>query len=271
MRKFAAQHGFVTIAQNTNDVDYLNLAYIQAQNIKKTQKNSQYAVIVDTETFKLVSEQHRSVFDHVIVLPVDYAKNDQWKLQNEWQVFNLTPFKETIKLESDLLFTRDIGHWQQALRLKDICFSLHCQDYLGNIVTNSPYRRIFVDNQLPDIYNGMYYFRYSQTAADFFKTAQSIYANWSTVTSQLVRCDDQPTTDVVFALAAKILGVEQCTIPSIDFFNFVHMKPKIQMWNDSQSWLEYVNVERDNNMLRINNINQYSPVHYHEKNFNDIK
>lgn len=268
MREFKAQIGFLTFAQNTN-VDYLNLAYIQAQNIKSTQIQNQYAVIVDADTAKLVTDQHRQVFDYIIELPVDMAKNSTWKLSNEWQAFNLTPFKETIKLESDLLFTRDISHWLYALRLRDICFSLHCQDYQGNTVTQSPYRTLFKLNELPDIYSGMYYFRYSQTSAEFFKLAKNIYTNWQVVKDQLVQCNEDPTTDVVFALTAKILGQEKCLIPTLDFFNFVHMKSSIQGWNDKQPWTDYVNVECDDNIIRINNINQYSPVHYHEKNFND--
>ena len=47
------------------------------------------------------------------------------------------------------------------------------------------------------------------------------------------------------------------------------MKSGVQGWNDRQPWTDYVNVERDGTMLRINNVNQYNPVHYYEKNFND--
>jgi hypothetical protein len=74
MREFKSQFGFLTFAQNS-DVDYLNLAYIQAQNIKATQKQNQYAVVVDANTAKLVTDQHLQVFDHVIELSVDMAKD----------------------------------------------------------------------------------------------------------------------------------------------------------------------------------------------------
>jgi len=269
VRKFNSQQGFLTIAQNTSEVDYLNLAYLQAENIKKTQKENQYAVIVDQPTMDKITDRHRKVFDYVILLPKDYSINDHWKLQNEWQVFNLTPFKETIKLESDLLFTQDIGHWFPALRLREICFSTHCKNYQGKVIRQSPYRELFAVNALPDIYNGMFYFRYSQTAASFFELARDIYLNWAVIKDQLIRCDSSPTTDVVFALAAKLIGIEKTTIPTLDFFNFVHMKPKLQGWSEGQPWTDYVNIEYDNNIIRINNVNQYSPVHYYEKKFND--
>lgn len=267
MREFKSQVGFLTIAQNNSTTDYLELAYRQAANIKQTQTLNQYAVIVDADTAESITDQHRKVFDHVIVLPQNHAAADEWKLANEWQVFNLTPFKETIKLESDLLFTRDISHWLTALRLRDVCFSLHCRDYQGNINTTTNYRKVFEVNNLPDIYSGMYYFRYTQTATEFFKLTKQLYLNWPSVAAELTQCEPTPTTDVVFALAAKIIGCELCTIPSLNFFNFAHMKSSIQGWSDRQPWTDHVNIEFDGNMLRINNLNQYHPVHYYQKDF----
>ena len=265
MREFKEQFGWVTIAQN-GDVDYLHLAYEQAKNIKATQRLNSYTVVLDEATAEHLTSGHRKIFDHIIIMPVDLAKDDAWKLKNEGQVFDLTPYKETIKLESDLLFTRDVGHWIDALRLREVCFSLHCRDYQGNIVKETPYRKLFKQNELPDIYTGMYYMRYSRTASDLFRLVKQLYANWDTVKTSLAQCDDEPTTDVVFAIAVKLLGEELCTIPSLDFFNFAHMKSGIQGWSDSQPWTDYVNVEYDD-ILRINNLNQYQPVHYHEKSF----
>lgn len=268
MRKFAAEYGFLTLAQNNKTTDYLHMALLQARSIKSTQKNNCYAVIVDQATAALINSEHKEVFDHVIVLPNDRASTEEWKQANETQVFSLTPFRETIKLEADLLMTRSIDHWQHSLRLKDLCFSYHCQDYQGNIITRSPYRKIFDQNQLPDIYTGMYYFRYSQTSALFFKTAQKVYDNWHIVSKQFLGCDDQPSTDLVYSVTAKMLNEEQFYIPTMDFFNFVHMKSKIQGWNNTwQSWTDWVNIEHDNAMIRINNCNQYAPVHYYEENF----
>ena len=66
MSQHKEQCGFVTFAHNTPDVDYLELAYLQALNIKATQKINSYAVLVDSETYKQVTDRHRSVFDYVI-------------------------------------------------------------------------------------------------------------------------------------------------------------------------------------------------------------
>lgn len=261
------QQGFVTIAQNTQEVNYLKLAYVQALSIKLTMPGSRYAVIVDQATAVLVEEKHRRVFDYVITLPDDYAQDETWKLSNEWQVFDLTPFKETIKVESDIVFTRSIQHWWTAFRLHDLVLSSGCRDYHGTISTVRKYRKLFDDNHLPDTYNGLMYFRYSRTAAYFFSIAEQTYKNWDYIKNNILLncCDDRPTTDVVYALTAKIVGVENCTLPTVDFINFTHMKNTINQWAESTPWHESMVVELDLPMVRINNVNQYHPLHYQDK------
>ena len=260
------QQGFLTFAQN-GDVDYLRLAYAQAMSIKLVMPDAKYAVIVDAATLAEVTDKHRAVFDYVIPLPVDYAQDEEWKLSNEWQAFALTPFKETIKLESDILFTRSIDHWWTVFRLKDIVLSLGCRDYQGNPGVSRRYRQIFDDNALPDTYNGLMYFRYSQLAHEFFTVAKAVYQHWDLITPQLKNYrDEQPTTDLVYAIVAKQLDIENCTLPSCDFINFAHMKSAINNW-PSTPWPELVVSETELPMIRINNINQYHPLHYHEKSW----
>ena len=262
-----AQQGFLTFAQNS-DVDYLRLAYVQAMSIKLTMPKAKYAVVVDAETFVQVTDIHRKVFDYVIPLPIDYARGETWKLANEWQAFDLTPFKETIKVESDILFTRSIDHWWTAFRLRDVVLSLGCRDYQGRPGKSRRYRQIFDDNNLPDTYNGLMYFRYSQTAHDFFSKARQIWQNWELVTTQLKNYRDElPSTDLVYAVTANILGVESCTLPNCDFINFTHMKNSINHWPESTPWSELVISEVDIPMIRINNVNQYHPVHYQDKSW----
>lgn len=260
------QQGFLTIAQNTT-VNYLDLAYVQAMSIKLTMPDSKYAVLVDKDTLAQVTDKHRLVFDYVITIESDQAQQDSWKFRNEWQAFHLTPFKETIKLESDLVITRSIAHWWTTFRLKNVVLSQGCRDYRGQLSNNRTYRQLFDDNDLPDVYNGLMYFRYSPDSAEFFWWAKVIFENWQHVRDNiLTKCrDEYPTTDVVYALAAKIMGVDRCTIPGVDFINFTHMKPAINNFSNDVVWPNLVVSELDPPMLRINNLNQYHPVHYQDK------
>ena len=266
---FQEQQGFITFAQNTDHVDYLKLAYVQAMSIKLVMPDAKYAVIVDEATLARVEDCHHKVFDYVIPLPIDHAVNETWKLSNEWQVFGLTPFKETIKLESDIVFTRSIEHWWTMFRLKNVVLSLGCRDFKGDPSEVRRYRKLFDDNNLPDTYSGLMYFRYSKEATDFFDVAERVYENWEYISQNiLINCrDDLPTTDVVYALAALHLGVESCTLPEIDFVNFTHMKNAINGWPEATPWTKLVVSELELPMIRVNNINQYHPFHYQDKNW----
>lgn len=262
------QQGFLTIAQNTPDVDYLKLAYVQAMSIKLTMPGSKYAVLVDAATLACIEDKHRAVFDYIIELPVDDAVDQTWKLANEWQVFNLTPFKETIKLESDIVFTRSIEHWWTMFRLRNIVISLGCKDYQGRPGTSRRYRRVFDDNRLLDVYTGLMYFRYSNEAYQFFELVKACFRHWDIVSAQLKNYrDTQPTTDLVYAVAARHLGLETCTLPGVDWINFTHMKNAMNGWPEATPWADMVVSELDLPMIRINNVNQYHPLHYQDKNW----
>ena len=263
MAQHKEQQGFLTLAINSSEVNYLELAYLQALNVKATQTHNSYAVIVDRLTEELIEERHRRVFDYII--PVNYDAVNPFSI--EVSVFNSTPFKETIKLESDLLFTRSIDHWWTAFRLKDVCLSTGALTYLSLPGTVRKYRQLFDDNNLPDVYNGLMYFRYSQTAADFFRAAAMIFDHWDEVTCNFKQMDQEPTTDVVYAIASLMMGKEAVTMPSMDFLNFVHMKSGFNGWSDTRSWLETVMSEHDGDIIRINNTNQYQPVHYYDKTY----
>lgn len=268
MSQHKEQQGFVTIAQNNSNTDYLELARIQAASIKATQKMNRYAVIVDSTTKQQITEQDNNLFDYVIELPMDLAKTQSWKLANEPQVFWLTPFKETVKLEADLLFTRSIDHWWRAFRFRDIMLSTGCRNYLQQISTARNYRHMFDSNGLPDVYNGLMYFRYTKTAHDFFSLAQQIQQAWPALQNTLKNCrESEPSTDVLYAVTAAVLGQEKCTAPSFDFVNFVHMKSAHNGLPEGEKFTDQLFTEFDRGMIRINHLSQIQPLHYHAKDF----
>jgi hypothetical protein len=258
------QIGYLTVACNNERTNYLELAYTQALCVKKTQENNKFALVVDAVTKTSVTDKHLKVFDYIIEAP----NHNYGPFGTEAFLFELTPFKETIKLESDLLLTRSIDHWINIFRLKDIVLSTGCRNYKQEKSSVRTYRKTFDDNYLPDIYNGLMYFRFTKTAKNFFDTVKKIFADWDIVKTKIKNCrEDIPSTDLVFAIAAQIIGREHCTIPSADFINFVHMKPAINGFDKDLTSSEAFVTEFDNGMIRVNNINQYHPFHYFDKDF----
>ena len=60
--------GYLCIAQNSNNVDYLRMAYLQALSCKLTQwkELNSFSVIVDKETADCIEQKHIDVFDNII-------------------------------------------------------------------------------------------------------------------------------------------------------------------------------------------------------------
>ena len=53
--------GYICIAQNSNTVDYLQMAYLQALSCKLTQtKNANFSIIVDTETSEQITDAQQN-------------------------------------------------------------------------------------------------------------------------------------------------------------------------------------------------------------------
>ena len=263
--------GYLTFAQNNQNTDYLTMAYIQALSIKSTQEINTYAVVVDDYTQGLIEEKHRKVFDYIIALPgEDESANDGWKLKNEWKALAATPFDETIKLESDMLFTVNLDHWWNILSQREMCFTTNVVDYTGKVSNCRTYRKVFDDNNLVNVYNGFYYFKkHSKVSQQFFDCSKLVYANWSMFRDLvLINCRDKyPTTDLVFAVAVKLCGDHNYYDPTSTVPRFAHMKGAINGWEIADDWRDRVSYQFDGNTITVGFTRQQVPFHYYQKDF----
>jgi len=252
--------GYVWFALNNSSTDYIELSRQLAKSIKKVNRHSKVCVITD----KPIKDE---LFDFVQVLKENDSSEQEWKLNNEYKVFGLTPFTHTVKLEADMLFTTNTDWWWNLLWQHDQVFSYNCRNYQDDVIKNSYYRKLFVRNQLPDVYNGLHYFRRSVKAKQFYDLCETIIKDWKTVKkSVLVNCHgEQPTTDVVYALANKIQDPLQKDKIDYEWFKFMHNKSQIngvspQLQNDN-----YLNPMKVGNKLYIGGYRQTRIVHYHNK------
>lgn len=274
MRTFKRKRGFFTLAQNGTH-DYLRMAYALALSLKATQSEVPYLAVGITPG-TVVPEKYAQVFDEIVEIPwKDDAANSAWKLENEWKVYHMTPYEETIKLDCDMLFLSSVDDWWEFLSQKDFWASTTALTYRGEVATSDFYRKTFTHNKLPNVYSAFMYFRYSDLAKDVFEMTEIIFQNWEHFTYTFLE-EPRPTelsTDVAIALAIKLLGVEdECTDPSRNYPNFVHMKTKMQNWIGAkdipEDWSKSISVFMTEQLeLKIGRYRQLAPLHYHLKDF----
>lgn len=241
--------GFVIMAQGD---DYVKCAQALELSIKNVMPDAN-VTIVTTE-----------------MLPYgDQATDTDWKLQNDWQVYNKSPYEYTIKLEADMYIPQSIDFWWDALKEHDVVVSTTARNFKQEITDVTVYRRFIVDNNLPNCYNGITYFRKSPLAKQFYEIVRNIFENWEDF-RRILKCnvDEIATTDWVYALACHIIGVEKTTLPQAEFMSMIHMKQFINGL-PTENWTDTLIYEILPHSLRINTIPQMYPFHYHNKSFAD--
>jgi hypothetical protein len=246
-----AERGYLIPAIDTESVDYLSCAIRLAESIRQWHPDANIAVIT-------VKRCNDPVFDHVIPLPY----GDLGGFANDWQVFHASPYRQTIKLEADMLCASAIDHWWTLFEHLDVVVSQGARTFYDEPAISRYYRKTFDQNNLPDVYNAITYWRLSATAKEFFDLVRQIFEQWNEYKTLLKFPDELPTTDVVYAMAAVILGPERVTLPAGLGPTIVHMKRYINPVQ-SDDWTKELTWEND--PFRINTVAQSGLVHYHIK------
>ena len=240
------------MAQDTEKTSYTKCA--------ETLKKSILRVMPDANVTIITTE----------MLPYgDQAKDSDWKLINDWQVYEASPYDYTIKLEADMYIPRNIDHWWDALTHRDVVIAGTIRNFKQEISNVRFYRRFIDDNKLPNVYNAITYFKKSDTAQEFFSLVKEIFTNWEEY-KKILKCnpDELATTDWVYAIASHIMGVEKTTLPGFTEMSMIHMKQYIN-GNPTENWTDTFIYECLPNQIRVQTVPQQYPFHYHVKNFCD--
>ena len=255
--------GFVILAQNTKSTSYIDCAEKLAMSIKQVMPDASVAIITNNRC-------DWSVFDYEIELPHgDLAPDSDWKLINDWQVYEASPYEYTIKLEADMYLPKSIEYWWDILYERDIVVSTTIRDFKQNISDARTYRKFIDDNKLPDCYNAITYFKKSDMAKQFFEIVKNVFENWKEWKASL-KCnpDEEVTTDWAYAIACHVLGVENTTLPQFKEMSMIHMKQWVNGL-PTENWTDILAYEILPHTLRVNTYPQQYPFHYHIKSFAD--
>lgn len=253
--------GFVVVANNTKTVDYVYIAEALAKSVKTVMPNSHITLISDdVDTSKY--------FDKVVALPYgDLDKEGDWRLINDWQVYEASPYEYTIKLEADLFIPQPIDYWWDILQHRDLVVSTKIRNFKQEISYNRYYRKFIDANNLPDVYNAITYFKKSDLAEKFYLIVKDVFINWEKYRSEL-KCPitEKVSTDWAYAIACLILGEDKTTLKTFDNMSMIHMKQEVNGLL-TENWTDTLVYEIGNKQLRVNTIPQMYPFHYHVKKF----
>lgn len=263
--------GYLILSQNTKTEDYMRLAYGLALSIKGTQSTINKVAIATSD---IVPAKYKKVFDYIIDIPWDdQSKSSEWKIENKWKYYYMTPFEETVVLDADMIFQSDISYWWDILSSKDMWFTSQPVTFKGEVITTNEYRKSFISNNLPNVYTAFMYFKKNRPVAEVFRLVEFIFKNWKEFYYEFLD-DTRPkylSGDVAYALAIKILGLEYEYVSDQRIPTFVHMKSYAQNIDKkliSDDWTKTLPTYFTNDCkFKIGNYEQQLPVHYQNKHW----
>jgi hypothetical protein len=258
--------GFLIFAQGS---EYVRQAYALALSIKLSQSIHNSVSIITND---VVPDKYKLVFDNIIEIPWnDESTDSEWKVENRWKLIHASPYDETIVLDSDMIFFKDISGTWDRLKEYDLFFANNVIDYKGRKINDVANRKTFIENNLPSVYFALHYFKKTPTAFNFYKMLEFVVHNWQACYGKFTPLSYQNwvSMDVSAAISVLLLDLEsRVTNDNIDF-TFVHMKPNAQGWSPApSSWVDTSNYYvTDDLELYINQFKQTGIFHYTEDKF----
>jgi hypothetical protein len=260
-------NGICLVAQNNKTTDYIRQAYALALSILANSPRTNVSLITNDD----VNPTYQKVFDKIIPIPWgDSAKNNQWKIDNRWKVYHVTPYENTVVMDVDMLVLDNISTiWQDFKKSPSLLFTKNVKTYRNELITSRYYRRAFDSNNLPNAYSGLYQFSKSDETKTFFVLLDVIMQNWQTFYNKFAPNSRQDwcSVDLSVAIALKILDMQGYYLDK-SLLTFTHMKSRLQNLNNPPvKWTDTLSVDFGDNGLYINGYKQSSVLHYVEDEF----
>jgi|TARA_X000000950_G_scaffold72161_1_gene89541 hypothetical protein len=224
--------GYVIYAQGQTHIKY---ALNCAKSLKKIGDNKSISLITDKK-----HTSYLETFDNVIEVEKNY---DHFHVINRSKLFEYSPYDETTVIESDCIVAQNLDNWWIRNKTKDLSFISQAYTYRQEPLDTTVDRKTFVENNLPNLYVAMHYFKKTDFTKQFFDLVHTINTTEELRKKLLPnRSPKIPSMDVAVCLAAKLLNCKD----KIEYTGtdpmLIHMKPYAQGWqNPFQEWNKRIN------------------------------
>jgi hypothetical protein len=258
--------GYLIFAQNSN-VDYVRQAVALSVSLRAHGNLEPISIVTDDQ----IPEEYLYLFDKVISIPWgDSSKHSTWKVENRWKLYHVSPYTETIVFDSDVLVTENLDNAWSFLLNYDLFFTSQVYDFKARLITDTVYRKTFIENDLPNIYFGFHYFKKSDLAHQFYQQLEAVVKDYQSYYNTFTPKYTQKflSMDVSSAIAVKLLQIEHLvTCKIVEPAKFIHMKSAIQGIHTAVSnWSTILDTEIDQTVI-IGNHSQRGIFHYVDDDF----
>ena len=193
---FKLPRGYVMFAHNNPSIDYGTLALCNALLIKKNLQENAVALVTDQGTIGWIEQQYtdeiiRRAFDRIIIdEPNDSEAGsrrfhdtrytnfvDSYKNTNRPNVFDISPFEETVMIDSDYLMLDDSMDLVWG-NMEDFMCNRKTAD-LDHRINNFGFNNRFNDMSIPLFWATALYFRKTEKSKLIFQMMNFVKENYA--------------------------------------------------------------------------------------------
>ena len=255
---YSSKKGYVTVAMGS---EYVKCATLLASSLKKTQKDINHITLITNS-----NDVNEKYFDNII--KIDDTK--PWNVISN--LINYTPYDETLYIESDMLVTQNLDNWWTSFDKKQMAVTQQVRDHKNSIYTGKLYRRFFLENNLPNIYSGIFCFKKDNTTKLIFDIWNHFTTNWDTLKNDFkFNIYNELPADEGLAIAIRNSGeMNQIINPNYCYPSFIHCKPDVLNIVTSE-WINQLSLNITEEFeFKLGYHNVLWPIHYQIKDIPNL-
>lgn len=215
-----------------------------------------------------IIKDYEEPFEYIVELP--YITNDDLRA-NDWQLYELTPYDETIVVDCYSLVKEDHSALWDYLESYDMCYGITTKNFRNEVISRGEVNDInFVNAE-------MYYFKKdSELAQEVFTVARLYMSHWKEILNEFIDPQHVPIKYDPVLIHSVIINhldmYKEVTPYHSNILEIIDMESMNHyLYHNNRiknNWSEYLNVwSSDNVKLKIQNFAINSTIAYKNNNF----
>src|SRR4051812_2247177 len=216
--------------------NYGKMAAVLAASLKAIAPEIPIHLAYTESAIASLTESEMKLFDSKAVIPEKYYlnKGNTEYIRTKMYMYNLSPFKETIFLDCDMIWlSKSPAALFEQLKEVELTFSnggYHTTSIWGDV---EEIKQVYGIDKIYDIHSEFFYFKKGDVAKNFFKEAQGIYNNLKVKATTFAGAipDELP-----FLIAAETTSTAPHQMPFLPIFwrgrnkSLMHPYQRAKLW-----------------------------------------
>lgn len=222
--------GVLLFAFNSDTVDYMAMAVATAKRANQY-LNLPVTVVTDKSTDMSKYEYN---FDHVLYQTADksnYTTEDNvWINKGRYNAYNLTPYDETLLIDTDYLINSD-----KLLKPFELYDDFMCHINTGFLMIPEEQQELVSDHSFPTLWATVIYFKKTTKTKSIFECMKMVQENYSHYQQLYNMTVPSFRNDFALTIALRIVNGQKNDISNYIPWKLIHVGKNTQVYRESDT------------------------------------